>query len=79
MKVLVVRVNLGIRNYELFTTAFNPVVQTDGCTSFDFDEDYFADDIVTLYSVQDHREQQHKDTAKLIEIHFDLNDRLVAF
>ena len=57
MKMPVVHVNLGIRNYQNFATAFNSVVQTDCCTSFDFDEDYIENGIVALRSVEDHRGQ----------------------
>ena len=78
MKVPVVQVNPGIRNFQSFATAFSSVVQSDSCTPFDFDEDYFEEDIVALNSVQDHREKQHIDAAKLIEINSDLNDKLVA-
>ena len=78
MKVPVVRVNPGIRNFQCFATALNSVVQSDSCTPFDFGEDYSDNNIVALYSVQDQRERQHNDAAKLIEINSDLNDKLLA-
>ena len=66
VKVHVVRVNPGIRNYQNFVTAFNSVVQSEVSNSFDFDHDYFGNEIFAFRSVEHHREQQHQDAAKLI-------------
>ena len=46
MKVPVVLVNPGIRNYQNFATALNSVVQSDSSASFDCDHDYFENEIV---------------------------------
>ena len=78
MKSPVVRVNPGIHNYQNLDTAFNSVVQSDSNTSFEFDHDYFENEIFALRSVEHHREKYHQDVAKFIEINEDLNKRLEA-